>query len=60
MIVFFSIILISTLIVGLVNYTKEQKLNNKIQNSIATRVLSINNINSPIELDDLFNVETSK
>lgn len=60
MVVFFVIILIPILIIGLVNYAKEQKLNNKIQNSIATRVLSINNIDSPIDLDDLLSAETSK
>lgn len=58
--VFFSIILIPTIIIGIINYTKEQELNNKIENSRATKTLSLNNISSSITLDELFEMETSK
>lgn len=58
--IFFSIILITALIVGFINYSKEHKLNSKIEDSISTRVLSINNITSPINFNDLLKIETSK
>lgn len=58
--VFFSIILISVTIVGVINYTKEQELNDRIENSRATKTLSLNNISSSITLDELLEIEMSK
>lgn len=59
-IVFFSIILIPVIIIGTINYTKEQKLKNRIENSKATRTLTLNNISTAITLDELLEIETSK
>lgn len=58
--IFFSIILIPVIIVGVINYTKEQELNDRIENSRATKTLSLNNISSSITLDELLEIETSK
>lgn len=58
--IFFSIILIPIIIVGVINYTKEQELNDRIENSRATKTLSLNNISSSITLDELLEIETSK
>lgn len=58
--IFFSIILIPVIIIGVINYTKEQELNKKIENSRETKTLSLNNITSSITCDELFKIETSK
>ena len=50
-IIFFSLILIPVIVIGIVNYTKEQELNNRIENSRTTKTLSLNNITSSITLD---------
>lgn len=60
LIIFFSIILIPVIIIGTINYTKKQKLQNRIENSKATRTLTLNNISAPITLDELLEIETSK
>lgn len=60
LIIFFSIILIPAIIIGTINYTKEQELKNKIENSKATRTLVLNNISIAITLDELLKIETSK
>lgn len=60
LIVFFSIIMIPVIIIGSINYVKEQKLKNKIENSKATRTLILNNISTAITLDELLKIETSK
>lgn len=57
---FFSIILIPVLIIGLINYTKDQKSENKVENSKTTRTLSLNNISTKITMEDLLNMEPSK
>ena len=59
-IIFFSLILISVIVIGIVNYTKEQELNNRIENSRTTKTLSLNNITSSITLDELLEIEISK
>lgn len=59
-VVFFSIILIPVIIIGTINYTKEQKLKNKIENSKATRILTLNNISTAITVEELLEIETSK
>ena len=59
-VIFFLIILIPVIIVGVINYTKEQELNDRIENSRATKTLSLNNISSSITLDELLEIETSK
>ena len=58
--IFFSIILIPVIIVGVINYTKEQELNDRIENSRTTKTLSLNNITSSITLDELLEIEMSK
>lgn len=58
--IFFSIILIPVIIIGIINYKKEQELNDRIENSKTTKTLSVNNISSSITLDELFEIETSK
>ena len=58
--IFFSIILIPVIIVGVTNYTKEQELNDRIENSRTTKTLSLNNITSSITLDELLEIEMSK
>lgn len=58
--IFFAIILILALIIGCVNYTKKQELNDKIKYNMTTRMLLLSNIDSPIAFDDLLKVETSK
>ncbi|MCM1128071.1 MAG: hypothetical protein NC429_16575 [Lachnospiraceae bacterium] len=58
--VLFSIILVPVIIIGSINYTKEQKLKNRIENSKTTRILTLNNISTAITLDELFEIETSK
>lgn len=60
LIIFFSIILIPVIIIGNTNYTKEQKLKNRIENRKATRTLTFNNISTAIILDELFKLELSK
>ena len=60
LIIFFSIILIPVIIICSINYAKEQKLKNKIENSKATRTLVLNNISTAITLDELFEIELSK
>lgn len=59
-VVFFSIILIPVIIISIINYAKEQELNSKIENSKATRTLSLNNISTEITLEELLNIESSK
>lgn len=59
-IIFFLIILISVVVIGVINYTKEQKLNDKIENSRTTKTLSLNNITSSITCDELFKIEMSR
>ena len=59
-VIFFSIILIPIIIVGVINYTKKQELNDRIENSRATKTLSLNNISSSITLDELLEIEMSK
>ena len=58
--VFFSIILIPVIIVGSMNHIKERELNDRIENSSATKTLSLNNITSSISLDELLEIEISK
>ena len=60
LIIFFSIILIPVIIIGTINYTKEQELKNRIENSKATRTLVLNNISTAITLDELLELELSK
>lgn len=60
LIIFFSIILIPVIIIGSINYAKEQKLKNRIENSKATRTLTLNNISTAITVDELFELELSK
>ena len=59
-IIFFSLILIPVIVIGIINYTKEQELNNRIENSMNTKTLSLNNITSSITLDELLEIEMSK
>lgn len=59
LIIFFSIILIPVIIIGSINYAKEQKLKNRIENSKATKTLVLNNISTAITLDELLKIETS-
>lgn len=59
-IIFFSLILIPVIVIGIVNYTKEQELNDRIENSRTTKTLSLNNITSSITLDELLEIEMSK
>lgn len=54
------IILIPVIIIGSINYAKEQKLKNRIENSKATRTLVLNNISTAITLDELLELELSK
>lgn len=60
LIIFFSIILIPVIIIGTINYTKEQELKNRIENSKITRTLTLNNISTAITLDELLELELSK
>ena len=60
LVIFFSIILIPVIIIGSINYVKEQKLKNRIENSKATRTLTLNNISTAITLDELLEIELSK
>lgn len=60
LIIFFSIILIPVIIIGSINYAKEQKLKNRIENSKTTRTLTLNNISTAITLDELLELELSK
>lgn len=60
LIIFFSIILIPAIIVGTINYIKEQELKNKIQHSKTTRTLTLNYIATKITLEELLATETSK
>ena len=48
-VIFFSIILIPVVIIGTINYTKEQELKNRIENSKNSRILSLNNISTAIK-----------
>ena len=59
-VIFFSIILIPVVIIGTINYTKEQELKNRIENSKNSRILSLNNISTAITLDELLEIEMSK
>ena len=59
-IIFFSLILIPVIVIGIINYTKEQELNDRIENSRTTKTLSLNNITSSITLDELLEIEMSK
>ena len=59
-VLFFSIILIPVIVVGFINYTKEQELNYRIENCRTTKTLSLNNITSSITLDELLEIEMSK
>lgn len=59
-VVFFLIILVPVIIFGTINYTKEQELKNRIENSKTTRTLTLNSILTSITLDELFEIETSK
>ena len=58
-IIFFSLILIPVIVIGIINYTKEQELNDRIENSRTTKTLSLNNISSSITLDELLEIEMS-
>lgn len=60
LVIFFLIILISVIIIGGINYAKEQKLKNRIENSKTTRTLILNSISTAITLDELLKIETSK
>lgn len=60
LVIFFSIILIPVIIIGSINYTKEQELKNRIENSKSTRTLVLNNISTAITLDELLELELSK
>lgn len=60
LIIFFSIILIPVIIIGTINYTKEQEFKNRIENSKTTRTLVLNNISTAITLDELLELELSK
>lgn len=60
LIIFFSIILIPVIIIGSIIYAKEHKLQNRIENSKATRTLILNNISTAITLDELFELELSE
>lgn len=60
LIIFFSIILIPVIVIGTINYTKEQEFKNRIENSKSTRTLILNNISTAITLDELFELELSK
>ncbi len=60
LIIFFSIILIPVIIIGTINYAKEQELKNRIENSKTTRILTLNSISTSITLDELYEIETSK
>lgn len=60
LILFFSIILIPAITIGVINYTKESELKQRIENSKATRFLSLNDITKPITLNELLELETSK
>lgn len=59
-IVFFSIILVPVVIIGSINYAKEQELKNRIENSKTTRILTLNSISTAITLDELYELELSK
>lgn len=59
-VIFFLIILIPTVIIGIINYTKEQELKNRVENSKNSRILSLNNISTAITLDELLEIEMSK
>ena len=59
-IVFFSIILIPVIIIGSINYAKEQELKNRIENGKTTRTLTLNSITTAITLNELLEIETSK
>lgn len=59
-IVFWSIILIPIIVIGLNNYKKENKLNQKIENSKNSRIIELNKISTAITLDELYKIETSK
>ena len=59
-VIFFLIILIPVVIIGIINYTKEQELKNRIENSKNSRILSLNNISTAITLDELLEIEMSK
>ena len=59
-VIFFSIILIPVVIIGTINYTKEQELKNRIENSKNSRILSLNSISTAITLDELLEIEMSK
>ncbi len=60
LIIIFSIILVPVVIIGNINYAKEQGLKNRIENSKETRVLKLNNISTAISLDKLQELEFSK
>ena len=59
-VILFLIILIPSVIIGIINYTKEQELKNRIENSKNSRILSLNNISTAITLDELLEIEMSK
>ena len=56
---FFSLILIPVIVIGIINHTKEQELNDRIENGRETKTLSLNNISSSITLDELLEIEMS-
>lgn len=60
LIIFFSIILIPVIIIGGINYAKEQELKNRIENSKTTRTLTFNNISTAIMINELLELELSK
>ena len=59
-VIFFSIILIPVIIIGTINYTKEQALKNRIENRTNSRILSLNSISTAITLNELLDIEMSK
>lgn len=54
------IVLISAIIISTINYTKEQKLKDKIENSKTTRTLTLNSISTVLTIDELLELELSK
>lgn len=58
--VFWSIILIPIITIGINNYKKENNLNQKIENSKNSRIVELNEISTAITLEDLYKIETSK
>lgn len=56
---FWGIILIPIICIGINNYKKESKLNKQIEYSKNNRIIELNKISATITLDELYNIETS-